>query len=67
MVLLLCWAGLPLAVLLLYWAGLPPIVLGPSILSKGVKTDPTETQIGSTYAQTMPHLPGACLRQAKPF
>ena len=45
-----------------YRAGLPPAVLGPSILSKGVKTDPTETQIGSTYAQTMPHFPGACLR-----
>ena len=42
----LCFAGLPPAVLLLYWAGLPPAVLGPSVLSKGVETGPTGTQIG---------------------
>ena len=52
-------------VLLLYWAGLPPTVLGLSILSKGVETGPTRTQMGPVCAQTMPRLPGACLRQAE--
>ena len=52
-------------VLLLYWAGLSPAVLGPSILSKGVETGSTGTQIGPACAQTMSCLPGACLRQAK--
>ena len=61
------WAGLLPAVLLLYWAGLLPVVLGPSVLSKGVETGPTRTQIGPTYAQTMPHLPGTCLRQTELF
>ena len=50
-----------------YWAGLPPTVLGPSVLSKGVETGPTETQIGSAYVQTMPRLSEACLQQAKLF
>ena len=50
-----------------YWAGLPPTVLGPSVLSKGVETSPTRTQIGSAYVQTMPRLSGACLQQAKLF
>ena len=49
----------------LKWAGLPHAVLGPSILSKGVETGPTATQFGLAYAQTMPRLPGARLRQAK--
>ena len=49
----------------LKWVGLPPMVLGPSILSKGVETGPIGTQIGPACAQTMPHLLGACLRQAK--
>ena len=58
----LCSTRLPLVVLLLYWAGLPPAVLGPSVLSKGVETGPTETQLGLAYAQTIPRLSGACLR-----
>ena len=41
------------------------MVLGPSVLSKGVKTGPTGTQLGLAYAQTIPRLPGACLRQAE--
>ena len=49
-------------VLLLYWAGLLPMVLGTSVLSKGVETGPTGTQIGPACAQTMSRLPG-CLRQ----
>ena len=61
--LLLCVVGL----LWLKWAGLPPTVLGPSILSKGVETGPTATQLGSASVQTMPHLPGACLRRAELF
>ena len=60
----LCFVGLPPAILLLYWAGLPPAVLDPSVLSKGVEIDPTRTLIGLTCAQTMPRLPGACLRHA---
>ena len=52
-------------VLLLYWIRLSPVVLSPSVLSKGVETGPTETQIGPACAQTMPRLPGACLRQAE--
>ena len=58
----LCSTGLPPAILLLYWAGLPPVVLGSSVLSKGVETGPTGTQLGLAYAQTMPRLPGAYLR-----
>ena len=49
----------------LNWVGLPPVVSGPNILSKGVETGPTATQFGSVYAQTVPHLPGARLRQAE--
>ena len=41
------------------------MVLGPSILSKGVETGPIGTQIGPACAQTMPHLPGARLWGAK--
>ena len=54
----------------LFWlnrAGLPPVVLGPNILSKVVETGPIATQFGSACAQTMPRLPGACLRQAELF
>ena len=51
----------------LKWAGLPPAVLGQSILSKGVETGSTATQLGPTCAQTIPHLPRACLRQAELF
>ena len=63
----LCFAGLPPAVQLLYWAGLPPVILDPSVLSKGVKTSTTGTQIGSACAQIMPRLLEACLRQAELF
>ena len=63
----LCFAGLPPAVLLLYWVGLPFAVLGSSVMSKGIETGPTETQIGLACAQIMPRLPGACLRQVELF
>ena len=63
----LCFTGLPPVVLLLYWAGLPFAVLGPSVLSKGVKIGPIGTQLGPAYAQTMPRLPGAYLQQAELF
>ena len=63
----LCFTGLPPVVLLLYWTRLPLAVLGPSVLSKGVETDPTGTQIGSACAQTMPRLPRACLQQTELF
>ena len=43
------------------------MVLGPNILSKGVETGPTVTQFGPACVQTMPHLPGAHLRQAELF
>ena len=59
--------GLPPAVLLLYLAALPPTVLGPSVLSKGVETGLTGTQIGPACAHTMPRLLGACLQQAELF
>ena len=52
----------------LFWlnrAELLPVVLGPNILSKGVETGLTATQFGPVCAQTMPHLPGARLRQAE--
>ena len=52
----------------LFWlsrAGLPPMLLGPNILSKGVKTGPTTTQFGPACAQTMSCLPGTCLRQVE--
>ena len=54
----------------LFWlnqAGLPPTVLGPNILSKGAETGPTVTQFDPAFAQTMPRLPGACLRRAELF
>ena len=41
--------------------------LGPSFLDKGVTTGPTAIQLGLACAQTMPGLPGTCLRQAKLF
>ena len=51
----------------LNWVGLPPAVLSPNILSKGVETGLTATQFGPAYAQTMPHLLGACLQRAELF
>ena len=39
------------------WARLSPTVIGPSVLSKGVKTGPTTTHFGPACAQTMPRLP----------
>ena len=36
-------------------------------MSKGVETGPTVTQLGPACAQTMPRLPGICLRQAELF
>ena len=53
------------AFLKLKWAGLLPVVLGPSILSKRVKTSPTATQFDSACAQTMSRLPGARLRRVE--
>ena len=47
------------------WAGLPPTVLCPSVLNKGVETVPIATQFSLTCAQTIPRLPGACLRQTE--
>ena len=49
----------------MHWAGLPSTVMGPSILGKGVETNSAATQLGLTCAQTMPRLPGVCLRQAE--
>ena len=49
------------------WAGLPFVVMGPSILSNGVKTSPALAQLGLACAQTMPRLPGVCIWQAKLF
>ena len=43
-------------------AGLPPVVLGPNILSKGVKTGPIATKFGPPCAQTMPRLLGIHLQ-----
>ena len=47
------------------WAGLPPMVLGLSILSKGVETGLTVTQFGPACMQTMSRLSGACLWRAE--
>ena len=52
---------------IVHWVGLPPAVMGPSMLGKGVDTGPTITQPGLVCAQTMPRLPGVCLRQAELF
>ena len=41
--------------------------MGPSILGKGVKTSPAAAQPGLVCAQTMPRLPGVCLRQIELF
>ena len=47
--------------------GLPPAVLGSNILSMGVEIGSTATQFGPACAQTMPRLPGTCLRWAELF
>ena len=47
------------------WAGLPFVVIGPSILSNGVKTSPVAAQLELACAQTMPRLPGVCIWQAE--
>ena len=47
--------------------GLLPAALSPSFLDKGVGTGPTATQFGLACAQTMPDLPGTCLRQIEMF
>ena len=47
------------------WAGLPSTVIGPSILGKGVETNPAVAQLELACAQTMPRLPGVCLRHAE--
>ena len=47
--------------------GLLPAALGLSFLDKGVGTGLAATQFGSACAQTMPGLPGTCLRQAELF
>ena len=52
---------------LAYSVGLLPDALGPSFLDKEVGIGPTAKQFGPTCAQTMPCLPGVCLRQAKLF
>ena len=62
-----CFVGLPPAVLLLYWVGLPPAVPGSSVLSKGVETGLTRTQIGPVCVQIRPRLLGAWLRQVELF
>ena len=62
-----CWAASCGTIIVLGWVASPPAVLDPNVLSKGVETGPTRTQIGPTCAQTMPCLPGACLRQAELF
>ena len=49
------------------WAGLPSAVMGPNILGKGVETSPVIAQPELVCAQTMPRLPGVCLRWAKLF
>ena len=46
---------------------LPPAILGPSVLSKGVETGPTETQLGSACVRTIPRLPRAYLQQVELF
>ena len=49
------------------WVGLPSAVIGPSILGKGVETSLVAAQPGLACVQTMPYLPGVCLRQAELF
>ena len=44
------------------WAGLSSTVMSPSILDKGVETNPAVAQLGLVCAQTMSRLPGVCLR-----
>ena len=53
----------------MHWAGLLSAVMGLSMLGKGVETSPAvaQAQPGLVCTQTMPRLPGVCLRQAKLF
>ena len=57
------WAASCGTIIVLGWAA--PTVLGPNILSKGVETGPTATQLGPACAQTMSRLLRARLRQAE--
>ena len=50
---------------IVHWVGLPSAVIGSSILSKEVETSLTAVQLGLACAQTMSHLLGVCLWQAK--
>ena len=49
------------------WAGLSFMVMGSSILGKGVETSLATAQLGLACAQTMPCLPGVCLQQVELF
>ena len=49
------------------WAGLPYAVIGPSILSNGVKTSPVAAQLELACAQTTLCLPEVCIWQAELF
>ena len=49
------------------WVGLPSAVMGPSVLDKGVEPSPATAQPELICAQTIPRLPGVCLRQAELF
>ena len=50
---------------IVHWADLSSVVMDPSILGKGVETSSAAAQLGLACAQTMPRLPGVCLRQAE--
>ena len=49
------------------WAELPSTIMGPSMLGKGVETNPAIAQPRLACAQTMPCLPGVSLWQVELF
>ena len=53
----------------MHWARLSSVVMGPSMLGKGVETSPAAAQAQPRLVctQTMPRLPGVCLQQVKLF
>ena len=52
---------------IVHWVELPFVVMGPTMLDKGVETNPATAQPGLICAQTMSRLPRLCLQQAELF
>ena len=52
---------------IVHWVELPSMVMGPTMLDKGVETNLATAQPGLVCAQTMSRLPKLYLQQAELF